>query len=242
MKKVKSLFISDIHLGSRNSQASKLLEVLKEWEFENLFIIGDFIDMTSMKRNFYWDSTHSQVIQKILKMNRKGVKVVYIIGNHDFYLRSLIEDGNLSFGDIILCDEYVYKSLTGEKIYLTHGDYFDGFVRTHPFLYWLGDKSYSISIQINKVYNLFRGLFGLDYWSLSKYLKSKVKSVIKFLTKYKKVSLDVVKNEGCDSIMMGHTHSPEINLGVYYNTGDFCESCSFIVEKMNGEIELKFCK
>jgi len=242
MIKVKSLFISDLHLGNPNCQADKVLEVLRNYEYDNLFIVGDFIDMTALKRKFYWHPDHSTVIQKILRVSRKGCKVIYIIGNHDFYVRSVIEEQDIHFGDILICNEYIYQSLNNELIYITHGDCFDGFVRMHPFLYWLGDKSYEFSILINKIYNWFRGKFGYQYWSLSAYLKTKVKNVIKFLAEYKKVSEEKVKEMKCDSIMIGHTHSPEIINGEYYNTGDFCESCSYIIENLDGTMELKFVK
>jgi len=238
--KIKSLFISDIHLGNPNSQADKLLKIFKEYEFENLFIIGDFIDMTYLKRKFYWNQNHSTVIQKILRLSRKDVNVVYILGNHDFYIRSVIEEENINFGKILICNEYIYQSLRNEKIYLVHGDFFDGFVRISPWLYWLGDVSYELSITINKIYNWFRRLLKLDYWSFSAYMKSKVKSAIKFLSEYKKISESKIKEKNCDSIMIGHTHSPEIIEWHYYNTGDWVESCSYIIEHLNGEIELLF--
>jgi len=238
--KIKSLFISDTHLGNPNCQADKILEVFKMYEFENLFIVGDFIDMTALKRKFYWHQDHSTVIQKVLRYSRKNVNVVYIVGNHDFYVRHLIEDGNITIGDILICDEFVYDSVSNEKIYITHGDCFDGFIRVNPFLYWLGDKSYELSMKINRVYNFFRKIFGLEYWSLSKYLKTKVKNVIKFIAEYHKMSDLKIKEMQCDSILMGHTHSPEIVSGKYYNTGDFCESCSYIIENLDGNIELRF--
>lgn len=239
--KIESLFISDLHLGNPNSQADKVLDLFKKYEFKKLFIIGDFIDMTYLKRKFFWNVDHSTVIQKVLKYSRKGVEVVYLTGNHDFYVRHLIEDGDIKLGDILICDEYIYKSLNGEKIYITHGDCFDGFVRVNSFLYWLGDTAYELSIKINKIYNFFRrNIFGLEYWSLSSYLKTKVKNVIKFLSEYKKMSDIKVKEMGCDSIMMGHTHSPEITHGRFYNTGDFVESCSYIIENIDGIIELKY--
>lgn len=240
--KIKTLFISDIHLGNSNSQANKLLEILKTYEFDNLFIIGDFIDMTSMKRKYYWNQTHSTVIQKILRLSRKEVSVVYLLGNHDYYIRSVIEEGNIFFGNILICDEYIYETVKGEKIYLTHGDCFDGFVRISPWLYWLGDVAYELSITINKIYNYFRRLFKLEYWSFSAYMKTKVKNAIKFLTEYKKLSELKIQEKGCDSIMIGHTHNPEIIEGKYYNTGDFCESCSYIIEDFDGNIKLMFVK
>lgn len=248
MIKIKSLFISDIHLGNPNSQPEKLLEVFKKYEFENLFIIGDFIDLTFLKRRYYWNQYHSTVIQKVLRYDRKGINVVYILGNHDHYLRTLIENSTLEeaksikLGNIIICDDYIYKTISNEKIYMTHGDCFDGFIRVHPFLYWLGDTAYEFSIKINKIYNFLRKIFGLEYWSLSAYLKIHVKSILSFLSEYKKISQEKLKNEKCDSLMMGHIHSPLIEDGKYYNTGDWVESCSYIIEDLEGKIELKYVK
>ena len=221
MEKIKSLFISDLHLGNPNSQASKVLELFKQYEFENLFIVGDFIDMTYMKRKFFWHKDHLTIIQKILRLSRKGVHVFYIVGNHDAYVKHLIEDSNINLGDILICNEYIYESVKGEKIYITHGDQFDGFILIHPFLYWLGDNAYELAIKMNKIYNFFRKTFGYDYWSLSQYLKTKVKNVIQFVAEYEKWAEIKIKEKGCDSILMGHTHSAKIEDGIYYITGDF---------------------
>jgi len=239
--KVKTLFISDIHLGNHKSQADKLLEVLKNYEYENLVIVGDFIDLTSLKKKFYWNADHSTVIQKVLRASRKGVKVTYILGNHDFYLRGLIKDENINIGDITICDEMYYETSKGEKIYICHGDQFDGFIRLHPFLYVLGDWAYEFSFKINKAYNWFRKLVGLEYWSLSQYLKSKVKNAITFINDFKILSLKKLDEVDCDSIMIGHIHTPAIEkIGekTYYNTGDFCETCSYLYEDLDGEIKL----
>jgi len=219
MEKIKTLFISDVHLGSVNSQASKLLDVFKNYEFEKLIIVGDFIDMTSLKRKFFWTQDHSTVIQKVLRLSRKEVEVIYIIGNHDFYIRDLIEEGPINIGEIFICDEYIYETIKGERIFITHGDCFDGFIRLHPFLYVLGDKAYSLSMFINKYYNKIRKIFGFQYWSLSAYLKTRVKNAIKFISEYKNMSEVKLKEVKCDSIMIGHTHTPEIEIGKYYNIG-----------------------
>ena len=242
MKKIRSLFISDVHLGTSKCQAEKLLEVFKSYEFENLIIVGDFIDLTSLKRKFYWKESHSTVIQKVLRMSRKDINVVYVLGNHDFYLRGLIKEQNLNIGDITLCDEYIWTTKKGEKIYICHGDQFDGFIRMHPFIYVLGDWAYELSFKINKIYNKIRILFGLEYWSLSSYLKSRVKNAVSFINDFKILSIRKAEEMKSKSIMIGHIHTPCIEIGDinYYNTGDFCETCSYLIETNNGDIELFF--
>jgi UDP-2,3-diacylglucosamine pyrophosphatase LpxH len=243
MEKIKTLFISDVHLGSSKCQAEKLLDVFKKFDFENLIILGDLIDLTSLKRKIYWNENHSTVIQKILRQSRKGLKVIYIIGNHDFYLRNLIEDENISLGDILICDEYYYTTIKNEKIYMCHGDQFDGFIRMHPFLYVLGDFAYELSFKINNIYNKLRKIFGFEYWSLSKYLKRKVKNAVSFVNDFKILSIKKLEEVNCDSIMIGHIHTPsieQIQNKKYYNTGDFCESCSFLIEDLQGNINLLF--
>lgn len=239
--RIKTLFISDIHLGTTKCQADKLLQVLRDYDFDKLIIVGDFIDLTSIKRKFFWKPEHSTVIQKILRLSRKGTEVVYILGNHDYYLRGLIEDDNINLGNILICDEYIHTTLLGEKIYICHGDQFDGFIRLHPFIYALGDFAYELSFKINKMYNRLRRLFGFQYWSLSQYLKSKVKNAISYINDFKILSIRKVKEKNCDSIMIGHIHTPsleKIDNYTYYNTGDFCETCSFLYEDLNGKISL----
>jgi hypothetical protein len=243
MEKIKTLFISDVHLGTKKCQAESLLEVFKNYEFEQLIIVGDFIDLTALKRKFYWKESHSTVIQKILRFSRKGIKVNYILGNHDHYLRGLIKESNLNIGEIEISDEMFYSTIKGDLIYICHGDQFDGFVRLHPFLYMIGDFAYELSFKINTVYNKIRKIFGLEYWSLSKFLKSKVKDAISFVNDFKMLSLRKLKEVECDSIMIGHIHTPAIEKiedKNYYNTGDFCESCSYIIEDLEGNIILRY--
>ncbi len=245
MKKIRTLFISDVHLGTKKSQATKLLSVLKDHEFEKLVIVGDFIDLTAMKRKINWTEDHSTVIQKILRLSRKGVEVKYILGNHDHYLRGLIQEATLHMGNIEICDDHIHKTLMGETIYICHGDQFDGFIRLHPFLYAIGDFAYELSFKINATYNKIRRSFGMEYWSLSKFLKSKVKDAISFINDFKRLAAMQVEKEGTDSIMIGHIHTPGIESVCgkgYYNTGDFCESCSYIIENTDGTMELLFCE
>jgi UDP-2,3-diacylglucosamine pyrophosphatase LpxH len=243
MEKIRTLFISDVHLGTKKCQAESLLEVFKNYEFEQLIIVGDFIDLTTLKRKFYWKESHSTVIQKILRFSRKGIKVNYILGNHDHYLRGLIKESNLNIGEIEISDEMFYSTIKGDLIYICHGDQFDGFVRLHPFLYMIGDFAYELSFKINTIYNKIRKIFGLEYWSLSKFLKSKVKDAISFVNDFKMLSLRKLKEVECDSIMIGHIHTPAIEKiedKNYYNTGDFCESCSYIIEDLEGNIILRY--
>jgi UDP-2,3-diacylglucosamine pyrophosphatase LpxH len=239
--KIKTLFISDVHLGNKKSNAKALLNVFKEYEFDNLIIVGDFIDLTSLKRKFYWNIDHSTVIQKILRYSRKGVNVHYIVGNHDFYLRALIEEENINIGNIILSDDLIWETQKNERIYICHGDQFDGFIRLHPILYHIGDLAYEFSFKINRIYNSLRKILRLNEWSLSSYLKKKVKNVISFINDFKIISVKKAKEMNCDSIMIGHIHTPAIEKGDvnYYNTGDFCETCSYIIETLEGEIILK---
>lgn len=239
--KIRTLFISDVHLGNKKSNAKALLDIFKKYEFENLIILGDFIDLTSLKRKFYWNIDHSTVIQKVLRLSRKGVNVSYIIGNHDYYLRALIEENDINIGNIKLMNEIVWKTKSGERIYICHGDQFDGFIRMNPFLYNIGDWAYEISFKVNKIYNLLRKIFRLNEWSLSSYLKRKVKNVVSFINDFRLISIRKAKEMNCDSIMIGHIHTPSIERGDinYYNTGDFCESCSYIIESIDGKIILK---
>ena len=241
--KIKTLFISDVHLGSNKSQADKLLNVLKYYEFERLIIVGDLIDLTSLRKNFYWKQDHSTVIQKILKLSKKGVKINYIIGNHDYYLRALIQEQNINLGEIEISDNLIYETSKKEKIYICHGDQFDGFIRIHPFIYHIGDIAYELSFKINKIYNVFRKLFGYNSWSLSAYLKTRVKNVVAYINDFKYLSIKLAEENNCSSIMIGHTHTAAIdNLNGfnYYNSADFCESCSFLIETLDGEIKFKY--
>lgn len=174
-------------------------------------------------------------------MSRKNVSVKYILGNHDYYLRDLIEEENINLGNILICDEVIYETIKGEKIFICYGDQFDGFVRIHPFIYYLGDITYEFSYTVNRIYNKVRYVLGLNYWSLSKYLKNKVKNAISYLNDFKFLAIQKIQQSECDSIMIGHIHHTcieKIGNKNYYNTGDFCESCSFLYEDYEGNIKL----
>lgn len=240
MEKINTLFISDVHLGNKKSNPDKLLETFEKYSFNKLIIIGDFIDLTSLVKKIFWKKDHTKVIQKILKFSRKDVEVIYILGNHDYYLRELIKKQDINLGNIKICNEHIHSTIKNESIYLCHGDIFDGFVALNPILYKLGDWGYEISFKLGRILSWIRNILGMKPWSLSKFLKRKVKNALSYVNDFKTVSMKKVVEKKCNSIMIGHIHTPEIIIGEhnYYNTGDFCESCSYIIEDLNGDIKL----
>lgn len=226
--KVEALFISDVHLGARGVESEKLLEVLKMYEPEYLFLVGDIIDGWLLKKRFYWNQSYTNVIRKILSYTKKGVKVIYITGNHDEFLR---EFPFLELGNIEIHNEYEYKGTL-----ITHGDLYDGVVK----LKWLGimgSLGYDMAIYID------RKLKSLGVKkSLSKFLKDRVKEAVKFITSFEDQLVFQAKRRYCNTVICGHIHTPENKIidGIrYLNCGDWIENKSYIVLQ-NGEYELKY--
>lgn len=233
----RSIFISDIHLGTKFAQADKLLDFLRENESENLYFIGDIIDGWMLKRKFRWKQKHSDVIQKTLRKARKGTKVTYITGNHDEFLRPFLP---ISLGDnLIIKNETSYISLNGKKYYITHGDFFDSVTMTKKWVALLGDIGYDMLLHLNPVLNYIRQKMGINkYWSLSKYVKDNVKSSVSFITDFEDILSSYAKQHNYDGIICGHIHKAEIreiNGVEYFNCGDWVESCTAIVETYEGE-------
>lgn len=238
--KYKSIFISDIHLGTRFSKAKNLLNFFKHNEAENLFLVGDIIDGWAIKRKFVWPQTHSDVIQKILKKARKGCNVTFITGNHDEFLRPFVP---LILGKSLhITNELEYKGVNGKKYFITHGDFFDSITMTKKWLAVLGDYGYDLLLYLNLVLNFTRRKLGIQkYWSLSKYVKDNVKSSVSFITDFELVLSNHAKNKGYDGIICGHIHKAEIRyIGdiEYLNCGDWVESCTAIVETFDGEFKI----
>lgn len=238
----RTLFVSDIHLGTKQCQVQYLLNFIHENTFDNVFLVGDIIDIHAMSHKWYWAKEHNTFIQKILRMARKNVSVTYILGNHDEALRSFIEDDmNFSFGDIKVCNEIVYRSVSGKRVLIVHGDCFDGAIRSMGWLYWIGDRAYDIALKLNTVYNSIRSLFGMRYWSLSAYLKSKVKSAVQVMGSFDELVTRKCILQGCDGVIYGHTHTPSIKTiktKLIMNDGDVVESITCIVETTNGNFQL----
>ena len=238
--KYKSIFVSDIHLGTKFSQAEKFLNFMKENESENLYLVGDIIDGWAIRRKFRWAQSHSDVIQKILKKARKGTNVYYITGNHDEFLRSFLP---IFLGDnLTILNEVDYVSLKGKRYYITHGDVFDSVTMTQKWLVHVGDIGYNMIMHLNPIFNFVRRKFGINkYWSLSKYVKNSVKSSINFITDFEEILVQHAKHKGYEGIICGHIHKAEIRDidGItYLNSGDWVESCTALVETMDGEWEI----
>lgn len=240
--KYKSLFVSDIHLGTKQCQVQYLLKFIHDNDFDNVFLVGDIIDIYSLQHKWYWHKDHNTFIQKILKMSRKNIQVKFLVGNHDEYFREFINDNQtFSFGDIEVLNEYVYTGVTGKKYLLIHGDCFDGAIRSMGMLYFLGDRSYEICLKINTLYNYFRKLFGLNYWSLSAYLKSKVKKAIEVINKFDELVVRMCIEKEYDGLFYGHSHSPDLKYiknKLICNSGDNVENITCLVETMEGKIQL----
>ncbi|MBP9615893.1 MAG: UDP-2,3-diacylglucosamine diphosphatase [Aliarcobacter sp.] len=238
--KYKSIFISDIHLGTRFSKAKVLLNFFKHNESEQLILVGDIIDGWAIKRKLIWPQEHSDVIQKILKKAKKGTKVTFITGNHDEFLRPFVP---LILGDSVsIANELEYIAINKKKYYITHGDFFDSITMTKKWLAILGDYGYDLLLHLNVVLNFLRKRIGIKkYWSLSKYVKDNVKSSVSFISDFEAVLSTHAKNKGYDGIICGHIHKAEIRDIEdieYLNCGDWVESCTAIVETYEGEFKI----
>ena len=237
-EKYRAIWISDIHLGTPGCKAEYLLDFLRWNESEQLYLVGDIIDGWQLKKGWYWRQSHNDVVQKILRKSRKGTRVTYIAGNHDEVLRQFL---GMAFGDIEILDEATHELLDGRRLWITHGDLFDGIIQHAKWLAYLGDSLYSFILRLNNSFNHARHKLGLSYWSLSQYLKHKVKNAVSFITEFETVLTDEARRRGYDGVLCGHIHRPEIreiNGILYCNDGDWVESCTALVEHHNGKWEI----
>jgi UDP-2,3-diacylglucosamine pyrophosphatase LpxH len=234
----RTIFISDIHLGTSGCQAKRLLEFLKATESDKLYLIGDIVDGWQLKRRWYWHQTHNDVVQLVLKKAKKGTKVIFVPGNHDESVRQFI---GLDFGGIKIRDELVHKTADGRKLLVLHGDRFDGVIACAKWLAYVGDSLYTLILKFNQYYNSWRARVGLPYWSLSQYLKLKVKNAVSYITSFEQALAAEARKKGLDGVICGHIHKPEIRDidGILYcNDGDWVESLSALVEEANGQLRL----
>lgn len=234
----RTIWISDIHLGSKGSQSEHLLEFLKYNDSEYLYLVGDIIDGWRLTKKWYWPQSHNDVIQKILRKARKGTKVFYIPGNHDEGSRSFI---GLTFGDIKIRNQAFHLTAKEKKLWVVHGDMFDHVIQHARWLAYIGDSAYTFLLWINKWFNDLRRFFNLPYWSLSQYLKLKVKKAVSFINAFETLMVKEAHRRGCDGVVCGHIHKSElkeINNLIYANDGDWVESLTALVEHKDGELEI----
>ena len=234
----RTLWISDIHLGTAGCQADFLLDFLKHNDSDTLYLVGDIIDGWQLRKGWYWPQAHNDVVQKVLRKARKGTRVVFVPGNHDSMARQFI---GLAFGDIEVADEVIHVTANGKRLLVTHGDMFDGVMQHARWLAYLGDSLYTLTLVLNRWFNWVRLRFGYSYWSLSQYLKHKVKNAVSFITAFEKVMTDEAKRRECDGVVCGHIHKAEIRDMdglLYCNDGDWVESLSALAETADGELEI----
>ena len=236
--KYKTIWLSDIHLGTRGCKAAYLLDFLKHHEAETIYLVGDIIDGWRLKKSWYWPQTHNDVVQKLLRQARKGVKVIYVPGNHDEFARDF-ED--LSFGGIAVVREATHTLADGRQLLILHGDKFDGVMHYARWLAYLGDWAYETLLSINTFVNVLRSAYGLEYWSLSAYLKNKVKNAVSFVSNYERVVARAARDASVDGVVCGHIHKSELRYiddVLYCNTGDWVESCTALVEDDSGKLSV----
>ncbi len=230
-------WISDVHLGTKGAQAHALLAFLREHEFETLYIVGDLIDVWSLKRGIYWPQPHNDVIQKLLRAARKGTKIVYIPGNHDEFIANYHGD----FGGVTVVPNAVHTTAGGRRLLVMHGHELDSVVQNIKWLAHLGDIGYQFLLRLNHPLNFIRRVFGLRYWSLSAFVKQRVKGAVNYVGKFEECIARYAKDREAQGVVCGHIHVPTLrSIGdiTYYNCGDWVESCSALVEHMDGHVEL----
>lgn len=237
MRYLRTGWISDVHLGTRGAKAEALLEFLRNHEFETLYVVGDLIDIWSLRRSRYWPQSHNDVIQKLLRAGRKGTRIIYIPGNHDEFVADFVGD----FGAITIQQRAIHTLANGQRLLIIHGHELDTVVQNIKWLALLGDIGYQALLKLNTPVNWMRRVFKLPYWSLSAYVKKRVKNAVNFIGDFEAAILKYAQNDNVEGVLCGHIHAPAIRdfSGVtYYNCGDWVESCSAMVEDEHGQIEL----
>ena len=235
---LRTVWISDVHLGTPGCNAELLLDFLKSTECETLYLVGDIIDGWQLRKGWYWPTRHNDVVRCILKKAKHGTRVVYVPGNHDEALRDFT---GLNFGGVEVVDDIIHRTADGRDLLVIHGDQFDGVVLYARWLAFLGDHTYTLLLKLNRVVNAVRKRLGLPYWSLSSHLKKKVKNAVQYVCSFEAAVAHAASERGADGVVCGHIHTAEIRqIGdvTYYNDGDWVESCTALVEHFDGRIEI----
>ena len=230
----RTVWISDLHLGTPGCQAHALLDFLKRVDCDTLYLVGDIIDGWQLRRSWYWPQSHNDVVQKILRKARKGTRVVFVPGNHDEFLRRYVQH---TFGGVEVVDDAVHTTADGRRLWVTHGDLFDGVIQCARWLAYLGDSAYGATLKLNQWFNSLRARMGLPYWSLSRFLKAKVKRAVSYVSDFEVAVAREAHKRGMFGVVCGHIHHAEIRMidGVLYcNDGDWVESLTALVEHADG--------
>ena len=237
-RRYRTVFLSDLHLGTRGCRADFLVDFLRRMECEQLYLVGDIVDGWRLRKSWYWDADHDEAIRLVLKMARSGTQVTYIPGNHDEMLRDWL---GLEIAGVRLAQEAVHKAADGRRFLVIHGDEFDSVVRYAKFLAHLGDWAYDSALVATRGFNALRRRFGYPYWSLSQWLKRQVKEAGKAIDRFETALAQEARRRGLDGVVCGHIHHAEMRdvQGVLYmNDGDWVESCTALVEHADGRFEL----
>jgi UDP-2,3-diacylglucosamine pyrophosphatase LpxH len=234
----RSLFVSDIHLGTRGCQATQFLDFLRHHDAQTIYLVGDIVDGWALRSSWYWPQAHNDVAQKLLRKARAGARIVYVPGNHDEFLRDYC---GTHFGGIEVAEQTIHRGADGRRYLVVHGDFFDLVVTQARWLALLGDKAYDLAIAVNRVFNTVRRRLGFPYWSLSRWAKLKVKNAVNFIGDYERTLAAEARRHDVDGVICGHIHNPAItaHAGIrYINCGDWVESCTAIAEHEDGRFEL----
>lgn len=235
-QKVKSIWLSDIHLGTSFSKADELLEFLNHYSSEQIILVGDIIDIWGMRSSWNWKPSHTHLIQKLIKLSQKGVRIIYIPGNHDELFRDYVD---LKFGDIEIKDKIEYITRDGKRLLVAHGDAYDIFMQdSYRWLAHIGDRAFHIIQFISRQNQRIRNFLGRDYWSLAGYMKQRTKSISRIIRRFEQALIGAARVDGYDGVICGHIHKAEIKTIeglLYMNCGDWVDSCTALVEDLSGD-------
>lgn len=234
----RTVWISDIHLGTRGCKADLLIDFLESIKCDTLYLVGDIIDLWKLRSGWNWPERHNEVLRRIMKMARKGTRVVFIPGNHDEWFRDHL---GITFGDIEIIGHEVHETADGRRLLVLHGDQFDALIIKHKWIGIVGSHAYDWLITLNTVVAWGRRILGLPYWSLSKYLKHKAKAATDVINNFETVVTEAARRKGMDGVVCGHIHKAQIKQFddvTYYNDGDWVESCTALVEHHDGTMEI----
>ena len=237
-RRYRTIWISDVHLGTRGCNAGLLIDFLDSVDSDTMYLVGDIIDGWRLRKRFYWPAAHNDVVWRILKRARRGTRIVYIPGNHDEMFRQFT---GLDFGGVEIRRKAIHETADGRRLLVLHGDEFDVITLAHRWLAHLGDAAYGLLMRLNVVVNAVRRRLDLPYWSLSKHAKAKVKNAVEFISHYEEVVAHAAGSRGVDGVVCGHIHTAEMRVigsVAYYNDGDWVEGCTALVEHDDGRMEL----